>query len=259
MELNEYINTKQYNQYLEDLHTYYSTKNNYEIYKNKLKNKILNKDELNIEDKKKEFSKLKFKCINCKQDGGTIFNEKNNILHMTCGNISKPCKIDLKIEKNKYLNLENEIIILKYKLYNIKKNILLIKLNLLFNYISEDKAIELFNENNSKINDYQEIYYKYLEKYQEIANKNELNEQLEQQQKIINDIKEFNLLYDSTKEDNYIIDAHSLYINELKKLNEEIFKIKYNNPFVEKNTENGLFTLNLKKFNSNQFIFIDKK
>lgn len=259
MNLNEHINTKQYNQYLADLNTYYLTKNNYEIYKNKLKNNILNKHDLNIEDKKKEFSKLKFKCINCKKDGGTIFNETTDILHMTCGNISNPCKIDLKIERNKYLNLENEILFLKYKLYNIKKSILLIKLNLLFNYISEDKAVELFNEQNSELNNYQELYYQYLEKYKEIVNKNEITELIQNQEQLINDIKEFNILYKSTKKDNYLIDAHNLYINELKKLNEEIFKIKYNNSYIEKNNETGVFKLNLKKIDTNKFIYINTK
>lgn len=117
----------------------------------------------------------------------------------------------------------------------------------------------MFNEQNSELNNYQELYYKYLEKYKEIVNKNEITELIQNQQQLINDIKEFNILYESKKHDNYLIDAHNLYINELKKLNEEIFKIKYNNPYIEKNNETGVFKLNLKKLDANKFIYINTK
>ena len=172
--------------------------------------------------KKQLYSKLQFKCVNCGKVGGTIFNESNQKLRAVCGNSTDPRDLNISIEK-KQVDLVPKLV--ETSLTNInnkKREMIKMKLDFLFNYISEDKAIELFNESNSKINDYQEIYYKYLEKYKEIANKNELNEQLEQQQKIINDIKEFNLLYDSTKEDNYI------HVNPINKVIPKQFLMRLN-------------------------------
>ena len=255
MELNNYKESKEYIQYLEDLNKYYQTKNNYENYKNKFKTQILKQD-LTESEKKKQFSKLNFKCINCKNQGGTIFNETKNTLHMTCGNITKPCSLNLKIIKKNYINLKDELIHIKNSIYNIKKKILIIKLNVLFNYITEDKALELFNEESKQLNDYQDKYYKYIEKYNEITSKESIEDELLQRQNIINDINEFYNLFKQTNDDNYIQDAHSLYVNELIKINNNIFKKKYKAFYIE--IDDDKVRTVFQKFNENDFIFLNK-
>ena len=263
MNLDAYKETKEYIQYLEEVKKYYTTKNNYENYKNKFKSKIFKNKELNIQEKKKEFAKLKFKCINCKKEGGTIFNETTDTLHMMCGNIAKPCNLNLKIIKKSYFNLNYEIQNLKNIIYNIKKNILVIKLNLLFNYITEDKAIELFNEQNNEFNKNKEIYYNYLEKYKQITNKPNIDNEIENRQKLINDINEFYKIYKDSKNTNYLNEAHNLYIQELKKLDEEIFKTKYKihkiEKFIDPDDDIEKNRLILKQFNNNEIIFLNKK
>ena len=53
-----------------------------------------------------------------------------------------------------------------------------------------------------------------------------------QKQNIINDINEFFTLFKQSNDENYIHDAHSLYINELIKINNEILK-KYKKFYIE--------------------------
>lgn len=255
MELNNYKDSKEYIQYLEDFNKYYQAKSNYDNYKNKVKAHILKQNLTEIE-KKKEFSKLNFKCINCKNQGGTMFNETKDTLHMICGNISKPCNLNLKIIKKNYINLSDELINIKNLIYNIKKKILTIKLNVLFNYITQDKALESFNEESKKLNNYQEKYFIYTEKYNEITSDESIDDELLQKQNIINDINEFYTLFKQTNDQNYINDAHSLYINELIKINNQIFKKKYKNFYIEEN-DDKIRTV-FQKFNENDLIFLNK-
>ena len=55
MELNNYKESKEYLQYLEDLNKYYQTKSNYDNYKNKIKEKILKQNLRETEKKKRIF------------------------------------------------------------------------------------------------------------------------------------------------------------------------------------------------------------
>lgn len=255
MELNNYKESKEYLQYLEDLNKYYQTKSNYDNYKNKIKAQIL-KQNLRETEKKKEFSKLNFKCINCKNQGGTIFNENKDTLHMICGNLEKPCNLNLKIKKKNYINLRDELLNIKNLIYNIKKKILIIKLNVLFNYITEEKALELFNEESKNLNNYQEKYYIYSEKYNEIVTNESIDDELSQKQNIINDINEFFTLFKQNNDENYIRDAHSLYIKELMKINDTIFKKKYKNFYIE--FDDDKLRAVFQKFNENDLIFLNK-
>ena len=64
---------------------YYKLKGDYDAkYKNS-KNKIT-KSGLSLSKIKKKLKSMKMKCINCKQNGGTIFTNKNGILTAKCGN-----------------------------------------------------------------------------------------------------------------------------------------------------------------------------
>ena len=175
---------------------------------------------------------------------------------MICGNISSPCNLNLKIMKKNYINLRDEILTIKKLIYNTKKKILTIKLNVLFNYITEDKALELFNEESTKLNTYQEQYYIYNEKYNEIVTNESIDDELTQKQNIINDINEFFTLFKQTNDTKYINDAHSLYINELIKINNEIFKKKYKKFYIETN-DDKIKTV-FQNFNENDLIFLNK-
>ena len=88
----------------EALNRYYILKSKYELTINKevvklIKNKILTKTA-----KQEKFKQLKKKCIICGKEGGTIFNQEGNILIAKCGNLVNPCKLDIQLQKAKYIN-----------------------------------------------------------------------------------------------------------------------------------------------------------
>tara|TARA_Y100000992_G_C21273145_1_gene498166 strand:- start:2061 stop:2849 length:789 start_codon:yes stop_codon:yes gene_type:complete len=252
-----YINNKAYIKYLEEFNNYYTLKNSYENYKNNLKKNIIEDNDKKIDEKKTSISKLKYKCINCKSEGGTIFKNENNILIAICGNIKNPCNLNIKLEKKNYLNLKEEIVRTSQEIYDLKKNILIIKLDVLFNYISEEKAIELFNKLSNKLNSVQELYYKYSEQYKKITDSKEVEELLKERQDYMNDVDEYYLLYNENKDTKYLNDIHNIYLNKIKIVDKKIFEQKYKYCKVEKNNEILTNTLKLEKKNLNEFLFLN--
>jgi len=252
-----YIDSKSYIKYLEEFNNYYTLKNSYENYKNNLKKNIIENNTKNISEKRNDISKLKYKCINCKSDGGTIFKDENNILIAICGNIKNPCKLNIKLEKKKYLNLKEEIINTSKEIYSIKKQILIIKLDVLFNYITEEKAIELFTELNNNLNTYQELYYKYTEEYKKITDSKDYEELLKERLDYMNDVDEYYLLYNENKDIKYLNDIHNIYLNKIKVIDEQIFNKKYKYHKVEKDSELLTNTLKLEKINLKEFLFLN--
>ena len=137
---------------------YYKLKEMYEDKINQNKYKIINNPVLTLSEKEKKFKQIKKYCINCKCEGGTIFSNKDGILKAKCGCVSKPCKLDIEIKKGKYVLSDNLVITLQNKLNNIKTEIIKIKLDFLFNYISESEALAKFNTLKEELSKQNELY-----------------------------------------------------------------------------------------------------
>jgi hypothetical protein len=79
---------------IEEMDKYYILKKKYEETVTNEKKKILKNDSLSSADKRVRFKEIAFKCIKCKQKGGTIFTNNNNILKAVCGS-STPCDLNI--------------------------------------------------------------------------------------------------------------------------------------------------------------------
>ena len=73
---------------------YYKLKGDYNKKYQNAKKKIT-KSGLSLSQMKKKLKTMQMKCINCKQNGGTIFGNTNGILTAKCGNTVSPCPLDL--------------------------------------------------------------------------------------------------------------------------------------------------------------------
>jgi hypothetical protein len=231
-----------YSKYLEQLKTYYNLKNRYTSRKQTFINKLINSND-SIESKKKLYSKNKLKCINCAQNGGTFFLENNKILRATCGNTTSPCNLNLEIIKINSVLIDDELKQTNISLINKKKQIILTKLDFLFNYIQEEKAIELFENLKSELGRVQELYNNLFSLYNSVTSNLEieelLNQKLVEQNALINDFKHFMKLYKETQETRYLKDALFLYTSKLKQLDEHITSLKYKYNSIESDEENN--------------------
>ena len=256
----EIVQDADYSKYLEELKDYYNLKNKYTLQKNALKNKLFNSKN-SIESKKKTFSKHNFKCVNCNKEGGTIFYEDNKILRVTCGNTSEPCDLNIEIVKMRQIIINEELYKLNSLLKEKKNEIILKKLNFLFNYIDEDKAIEVFEELKMNLSSIQENYNNIYLLYNSITKNNNKTKELLNEKNIeyidsINKYKELINLYYTTKDSIYLKDAIYHYNNKLKILTEFLLKIKYHHNRIEYDEEYNY--LIQEKYNLNNLEVIKK-
>ena len=191
------------------------------------------------DQKKQILAKYKPKCINCKQDGGTIFTETPELLRATCGNTFSPCKLDLSIERKKFAQISEKLLTTHKNLEKYKKNIITTKLDFLFNYIEEEKAVELFETLKQQLNNSQESYNNLVNLYNSITNNEELK--LLIQEKIIDfeiNKKQYSdalELFKSSGEITYLKSAVEIHNSKLSPIGDELMKLKYKSSYIEKN------------------------
>lgn len=148
---------------LNAIHNYYKLKNEYESHIKHDKMKLLNNKFLSIKEKRSKFiaQKSKYKCIVCGTQGGTIFSHEGRTIRAYCGSMNKHCKLDIEINLGDYDTLPDVLSNLSNVINVTKTEIILTKLNLLFENISEQNAIATF-EGLKKIAEEDEKSYKDL-------------------------------------------------------------------------------------------------
>lgn len=225
--------------YYEELEEYYKLKNKYMLLKQKKITELTGDYGKDYDQKKQILAKYKPKCINCKQDGGTIFTETPELLRATCGNTISPCKLDLSIARKKFMPISEKLLITHKNLENSKKNIITTKLDFLFNYIEEEKAVELFESLKHQLNNNLESYTNLVNLYNSITNNEELKlliqekiQDFEINKKLYSDALE---LFKSSGEVSYLKSAVEIHNNKLTPLGNEIMNLKYKSSYVEKN------------------------
>jgi hypothetical protein len=227
--------------YYKDMQDYYKLKNSYETVKQKKINELAGTYGKDYDQKKQTFAKLKLKCINCKQDGGTLFTENSDILRATCGNSVKPCKLDLAIKRKKFAHISEKLSTAKQDLENYKKNIITTKLDFLFNYIEEDRAIETFELLKQQLNNSQETYINLLTLYNSITHNEELENLIQEKILVFENSKkqyaEALDLYKSSGQITYLKNAMEIYNTKMAPLGSEIMNLKYKSSYVEKNEQ----------------------
>ena len=124
---------------------YYKLKGDYDAKYKNAKNKIT-KSDLSLSEMRKKIKSMKMKCINCKQNGGTIFTNKDGILTAKCGNTESPCALDIQIKRGKWMLLTKAADLSEQDIEVSKENIIDLKLDLLFGLRTEEQIASDFDE-----------------------------------------------------------------------------------------------------------------
>ena len=246
-----------YNQkisYQEAFNEYFKLKNDYNILKQKLINK-LSKTQLSNNEKSKLFNQ-EIKCVRCKHKGGTIFENKDNHLLARCGNIDSPCKLNIDLQRATYKSIIEKIPSLLKNINDVKNNIIQIKLKFMYGYENEETTISEFTELKKKlitlVSEHKQLSVIFLNIFSNYDDKDKiLSQQTLLQSEIINFINLIEQFRD-TKENQFIKDAVELNINQIFKISKEISDLKYKIQFVYKNSNNE-FILNQESFSLNIF------
>ena len=213
-----------------EIQEYYKLKNKYEKSINKEKRKILLDKNISLKEKKNKFNFINKKCIKCKNIGGTIFENKNNVLTAICG-CEVPCKLNISIEKIKHFNVRDEDIKIYNKINELKGKIIKIKLDLIFNYDTEEICLQKFKEVKQELFNTTKYLLHIRKTYLNIINNSENKSKLEtliyELHKIILEIKEISKTYFENQNDAIIKTIIEKYFIQLQPLVKNIRETKY--------------------------------
>ena len=211
--------------YMEALHDYFKMKTSYETAFH-LQKKNAYKTGTTKKAKKRLVSRVIPKCINCNGQGGTIFNTRDQIYYAKCGS-KTPCNLDIQIENGLCYNTLSTLALEKNELDEIKSNMIIQKLNNIFNYAKEETCIKLFKEYLEQYNYYNKEYIEILEQYNTMYSdpirENKIKIKQQQIYDILDSIKE--LIEQYKKDGNTELLKNAITI-QIKELNPEIHNLR---------------------------------
>jgi hypothetical protein len=143
----------------EVLNEYYKLKSKYEDgYHDKYIKPILRSDGKSKREKRLEYQKLpKPECINCKRNVGSIFTinkdpqEYSRTFLAKCGDLDDPCPLNIVFDYTGRDELDKEILKHNNDIKEIKNKIISDKNNMMFGYIDQNKAVEIFNTDTTEL------------------------------------------------------------------------------------------------------------
>ena len=240
----------------EAFNEYYKLKGRYDNQIEKEIAKIRSNQNFSNKEKQDKFKSIKFRCINCGKEGGTIFEQKGNFLSVKCGNAKNKCKLDIKLERADYSNLYKEIDFFDFKINKNKINIIKSKLDLLFGFSNEKETLNIFNKLKLELTEEVKLYKKYNDLFLEIAhNFSKDNEIQKLNTKLISSIQNFNNLlkeFQETGNISYLKEAIELYIYSISITANNIRNLTYTYNAVEKNEDENIYFLIQERFTQDQ-------
>ena len=89
---------------------------------------------------------LRPKCINCKRPVGTVFKMQEDRLLAYCADTKSPCPLKIEIFKGRFESDDRFANSTAKSLLEVKENIIRQKMDVLFNYASEEETVSKFKE-----------------------------------------------------------------------------------------------------------------
>jgi len=197
---------------------------------------------VNRKDRAVRVAAVRPKCIYCKRNVGTIFATDVNGYTAICGDIKNPCKLDIKLLRG---NFEMDEIILntfRDSMNDTKDRIIKLKMDTLFNYVSESASGKIFTRKIDEYNKDSKIYKDELDKYNELYNNPHKMELIHTKTQKIYDlhksIRDMLSEYTNTDNRNILTTAIEIYKNDLIPEVENLSRLKYdvmemNNVIIE--------------------------
>jgi hypothetical protein len=176
---------------------------------------------------------VKPRCINCHRPVGTIFSIKNGEYTAICGdtNAQTKCSLNIKILGGGYSSHDNILYLFREEVEELKEKIITRKLDTLFNYVNENKAISIFKKELEDYNFtnsmYKQLYEKNIELYSDpirkelIAKKeNEISKLMETMNKLLEE-------YEKTNNKEILRNAVEIQVKEIIPEMENLRRLKY--------------------------------
>ena len=132
---------------------YYKLKTEYEDSIKNARRKILNNERIPRQERIKKARQLVPKCVSCGRPGGTLFGRSlDKVLTAQCAAAVAPCTLNIEIQLGDDMEPNETIAYFEKYIEKIKSDIVRLKLNTLFNYVTEDKSVEAFTKLSGNLN-----------------------------------------------------------------------------------------------------------
>lgn len=248
----------------EALDEYLKLKLKYQEQQNKNKKKITSNTTLSNREKRMEYLKLKPKCINCGNPGGTIFKnsyfpdtdkeEAHRQYSATCGVLVNPCVLNIKIKVGNVEMLPDLLNTIEDEIKDTKNQIIEYKNKLLFGYLTAENVLVKFDELKETISNYTSLYESYLDHYNKVVDNDEtkaiINKHITESYILIEKIKECIIKMNEQKNDKFAKDAVEIYIQQLVPTLDTISDLKFVENVVWYDDDFKTYHLIQKKYNT---------
>tara|TARA_Y100000768_G_scaffold387688_1_gene379811 strand:+ start:1443 stop:2249 length:807 start_codon:yes stop_codon:yes gene_type:complete len=215
---------------------YFLYKNNIEKKRTLAKNKIHKNMNLTDTEKKNAIASIEENCINCKRNVGTTFSENDRTFKIVCGDVSKPCNLNIEFVVGKKEHYDDVIQSASETVNELKEKIVHLKADLIYGYKEESDIKDEFTQIKDEYNNFQNILESIIRRKNKLTSKT--NSQLEPLKQLLNE--NISIIKKNTKEflnDNdpvHITNNIRLYNTDIKEILTEIKKNKYATNFVKK-------------------------
>uniref|UniRef100_A0A6C0I6C4 Uncharacterized protein n=1 Tax=viral metagenome TaxID=1070528 RepID=A0A6C0I6C4_9ZZZZ len=258
--------------YVDALNEYYGYKHKYDKKFEEDKNAVKNADTLTLQQKRAKIMRIKRnrRCVSCGQIGGTHFTNEDGVLRAQCGNRSQPCSIRIEIVKGKFMCLEELANASLRTADLLKDQIIKTKLDLLFNYTTEEEALRQFEQDRAALDQALELYGGFRQKYLDVVRNAERREEVDALTAEFYDaVQTFKETIQGTSasgtsasasaknadaSDSFVRDAIALYIGKIEPLNATLMEKKYVYSAVERDGDD-MFRLVQKPYTLEQLEF----
>jgi len=243
------------------LDLFYKLKDQYQkTFKNQYITPIVQSKASKIEKRKKYIALPKPKCVNCKRNVGTLFkiqtsDELNNKTFIAkCGDTSSPCPLSIKFVLPNTNNINFEINGLNdQSLVNLlrkeKDDIIILKNDAMFGFITKEQMTKTFNTMNRTINETGKIYENYINIYVENVMSPEKEEELKKikEEFAINKqlFAEYMNEFKKTGNPMNLKNGMQFYVSSLVPLMKKITNLTYSVRYMELDENTNVYYLKL--------------
>ena len=234
---------------------YYTLKSDYEqSYTAKRKSIISDKSIGNTkQNKRNAIKQIKVPCVLCKRLVGSIFSTENRTLIAKCGDVNAPCPLNIRIYKGRVTKLDNDFTIW-YEDYikELTETIVKTKLDVLFQYITEEDAVKVFQETKEQLELYKMGYNTdftlYLEKTSNSDNLADLSSSNKKLMDFKGTLKELLDGYYKTKDKRVFEEIVGIYVTNIVPLLESIRELKYKYIQLEYDSDDDIVELKTRTY-----------
>lgn len=137
-------------EFVESMHDYFRLKSKYETKEKYARHEAMYNAVMVRKLGEKQGRKLaravRPKCINCKRPVGTVFKTKEERLLAYCGDTKEPCPLAIEIFKGRFESDDRFADYTAKSLLETKENIIRQKMDVLFNYATEEETVKKFKD-----------------------------------------------------------------------------------------------------------------